>query len=643
MSIAVVWGAVAAVGLLIYTIWNLPGLDGLSALTDRKPSISVVAADGAPLATYGNLYGTPAQREDLPQSLVDAVLATEDRRFYQHDGIDLIGIARAMMVNVRAGGIVQGGSTLTQQLSKIAFLTPDRTLMRKAQEAVMALWVELHFSKDEILTLYMNRVYLGAGAYGVSAAAQRYFGKPVNELTLPESAMLAGLLKAPSYYAPTRDFGRAKARTAVVLDNMVAYGAISKDEAAKAKAKPARLQAGADSRSVRYFTDWVLSELPDHVGRAQRDLTVVTTLDPKLQLAAEAALRTALDASGGKLKASQGAVLVMRPDGSVLAMVGGRDYQASQFNRAVQAQRQPGSAFKPIVYLTALQNGLRPNDVFEDRPVTIKKWSPTNFDGKYRGRITLADALANSVNTVAVRVGSQVGVDKVIATARRLGITSTLPRQPAIALGAGEVTMLELTTAYATLAAGGRAALAHGIVEVRDDKGKVVYRRRGSATRAADARAVADLAGMMRGTIQHGTGKAARLDRPAAGKTGTSQDYRDAWFLGFTSDVVAGVWVGNDDNSAMRKVTGGGLPARIWKQVMTAAHQGLVAKPLASAEPPPAGVNRPGADGKLIDRIFSIFQGGGSDERPSDSPTTAPAKRNDGGTLGDRPRPDGGQ
>lgn len=636
-ALLVVWGMIAAVGLLIFTISQLPGLDGLSILTDRKPSITVVGASGERLARYGDLYGIPARREELPQVLVDAVLATEDRRFYEHDGIDLIGIARALVANLRAGTVVQGGSTLTQQLTKNAFLTSERTIYRKLQEAVMALWVEANFTKDEILALYFNRVYFGAGAYGVSAAAQRYFGKEVRALSLPEAAMLAGLLKAPSRYAPTRDYAVARERTAVVLDNMVAYGAITADEARKAKAQPPTLRVGADSNSVRYFTDWVLSQLPDHVGRAQRDLTVVTTLDLKLQLAAEAALRDALAAEGEKLDVSQGAVLVMRPDGAVLAMIGGRDYQASQFNRAVQALRQPGSAFKPIVYLTALEAGLRPTDIFEDAPIRIKGWAPQNFDGKYRGRISLVESLAQSVNTVAVRVGVQVGPASVVETAHRLGISGDLPAHPALALGAGEVSVLELTTAYATLAGGGRSAIAHGITEVRDDEGKVLYRRQGSGVPVAEAGAVARLTAMMQGAVLRGTGRAARLDRPAAGKTGTSQDYRDAWFLGFTADLAAGVWVGNDDNSPMRKVTGSGLPARIWKQVMTAALQGEPARPLLTAadDPPPAGVNRPDADQGLIERIRSLFSGGGA-------AATQEAPRRPRTVGEDRPNNDGG-
>jgi penicillin-binding protein 1A len=494
------------------------------------------------------------------------VIATEDRRFYRHFGIDLIALARAALVDLRAGRVVQGGSTITQQIAKNVFLTPERSLKRKVQEALLALWLERRFSKDQLLTIYLNRVYLGAGSYGVEAAARQYFGKPASKLGLAEAAMIAGLPKAPSRYAPTRDLAQARARAAVVLDNMVAAGRLARAEADAAKARPAAVSGAYGGSAARYFADWVIDQVPAFVGPTARDLVVHTTLDAAAQRAAEAAVA----GLGERGSVGQAALVAMTPDGAVRAMVGGRDYAASQFNRATQARRQPGSAFKIAVYAAALEAGFAPDDAFADVPVEVAGWSPRNYGGIYLGEITLTTAFAKSSNSVAVQLAERVGRRRVIEVARRLGIASPLSPQPSLALGAGEVTLLELTGAYAVVANGGRSVIPYGIDEIRARDGTVLYRRAGSGPgRALSAAAARTLDSLLRAVVREGTGRRAALAVPAAGKTGTSQDFRDAWFIGYRPGLVAGVWLGNDDGKPMGKVTGGGLPAELWHEFMT--------------------------------------------------------------------------
>ncbi|MEK9672163.1 MAG: PBP1A family penicillin-binding protein [Rhodospirillaceae bacterium] len=569
-----VWGLIAGMGVTAWFAYDLPDIDD-AFKTTRRPQVTVLASAGEVIHQGGDLYGEPVDLAKLPPALPAAVLATEDRRFYGHFGFDPIGLARAMWVNVRAGRIVQGGSTLTQQLAKNLFLTADRTVKRKVQEVMLALWLEHKFTKGQILTLYLNRVYLGAGTYGVNAAAHRYFGKPATQLNDYQSALIAGLLKAPSRYNPIVSAERAYARTKVVLANMVAAGYLTDAQAKRARQGVQIAARPAHRGRARHFVDWVLEALPDYVSAAGQDLTVKTTLDLRLQQAADIAIARAL-AQGQKRRVSEGALIAMTPNGAVRAMIGGRDYSASQFNRAVQAKRQPGSAFKPLVYLAALEAGVTPNTRFVDKPITIGNWSPGNFSGKYEGPVSLSRALAGSINTVAVQVAGKVGPKAVIKQARGLGITSRLPDDAGIALGTGEVSLLELTGAYAGIAAGGEGVWPHAIVEITDRKGNVLYKRQGSGPgRVADADATLQLTRMMAGVIDGGTGKRAAIDRPAAGKTGTSQNYRDAWFVGFTPQLVAGVWFGNDDGKPMDRVTGGGLPAVAWRDFMTSAHRGV--------------------------------------------------------------------
>jgi penicillin-binding protein 1A len=592
------WGAILGGGAIAYFAFTLPDTSQLG-LGERRPSITIEARDGSTLATFGDLFGEPVTLKEMSRYLPEAVIATEDRRFYGHFGIDPIGLVRAAVADFRAGHVVQGGSTITQQLAKNLFLTPERSLGRKIRETLLALWLEHKFTKDQILEIYLNRVYLGAGTYGVDAAAHRYFGKPAQQLSLFESAVIAGLLKAPTRFSPARDRDKAAARAAQVLDNMVEAGFIKTADAAAAQKQGAASAALAQARpGSRYFADWVADQIGDFAGTGDRDLIVRTTLDPKMQAAAETTIADVLSRFGGKDAVSEGALVALSPDGAVRAMVGGHDYGQSQFNRATQAQRQPGSSFKPFVYLAGLEAGLRPQDRFVDAPVRVGNWQPRNYTGRYLGEISLADALAQSVNTVAVQVAQRAGIDNVIAAANRLGVASDLASDASLALGTNEVNLLELTSAYAPFANGGNGVLAYGIVEIRDTAGKLVYRRAGSGPGPVVAPELVGLMNdMLAGVIARGTGRSAALPRPAAGKTGTTQEYRDAWFIGYTADLVAGVWLGNDDNTPMNKVTGGSLPAFAWRNFMLVATRDAPIRPLPSAPAPDTA----------LDRLFSWF------------------------------------
>ncbi|MBM3731885.1 MAG: PBP1A family penicillin-binding protein [Acidimicrobiia bacterium] len=572
-----VWGAVAAILALGFFAYDLPDVERAFRPT-RAPSVVVRAADGTELARVGEIWGRPVPLAELPPELPLAVIATEDRRFYQHFGLDLVGVARAALANLRAGRAVQGGSTLTQQLAKNLFLTPARTLRRKVQEALLALWLESRFDKEEILTVYLNRVYFGAGAYGVDAAARRYFDADARGLSLYQSALLAGLLKAPSRLNPLASPERAHARAAQVLENMAALGFVTEDEVrALGQAPPPRPpeQREAPKPQARYLADWVTEQLSDFVTLGDRDLIVETTVDARLQRAAEGAVARAFaePAPGGP---EQAALVALDFRGAVRALVGGRDFGQSQFNRATGARRQPGSAFKPVVYLAALEAGLDPAQRFVDGPFSIAGYSPRNYEGTYAGEVSLAEAVARSINTVAVQVAVQTGLARVVDMARRLGLGDGFEADASLALGTGEVTLLDLTAAFAVLANGGERAWPYAIERVADGDGRVLWRRQGEgAERIADQGHVRTLVGWLRGAVEGGTGRAARLDRDAAGKTGTTQNFRDAWFVGFTADLVAGVWMGNDDASPMKNVTGGGPPARLWRDFMLEAHRGL--------------------------------------------------------------------
>jgi penicillin-binding protein 1A len=605
------WIAIFGLVVLGYFALTLPDTGDLTQ-AERRPSITILAADGSLLTTYGDLFGQPLTLKEMSPYLPKAVIATEDRRFYSHFGIDPLGLGRALFANISARRIVQGGSTITQQLAKNLFLTSERSLTRKVQETLLALWLEHRFSKDQILEIYLNRVYLGAGTYGVDAAAHRYFEKSARRTNLYESAVIAGLLKAPTRFNPTRDHDRAAVRTAQVLARMVEVGFITESQSAAAIKAGASLAGVAIARpGTRYFADWVSEQLGEFTDAGSRDLTVVTTLDPRMQAEAEAAVVELLARQGGRMAVRQGALVAMTPDGAVRAMVGGRDYTLSQFNRATSAQRQPGSAFKPFVYLAGLEAGLRPSDQFVDAPIRIGNWQPRDFAGRYQGEMSLAEGLAQSINTIAVQVAQRAGVRNVVAVARRLGIASPLAAEPSLALGTSEVNLLELVSAYAPFANGGNGVWPHGIAEIRDHAGKVVFRRNGSGLGPVVSPEYAGTMNEMLGAvITHGTGSSAALPRPAAGKTGTTQEYRDAWFIGYTADLVTGVWLGNDDNTQMKAVTGGSLPAQVWRRFMLAATRAMPVRPLPStplprpdivAQAPP----RPGPG--FFNNFFGLF------------------------------------
>ena len=564
-----VWGSLMLAGVVAYYAYDLPDPAALDT-EYRTPGITLLAADGAVLGTAGPVHAEPVALAELPATLPRAVLAIEDRRFYLHSGVDWFGVARAAIRNLLAGRVVQGGSTITQQLAKNLFLTSERSFRRKIRELLLALWLEHRFTKDQLLTIYLNRVYLGGGTYGVEAAAWRYFGKTVRDLSLPESAMIAGLLKAPSRYAPTRDLLLAQSRAGQVLDRMVASGWLEQVEAAAAKRSPARpTGAYIGSGGARYFVDWVLERVPSYVGAPRQDLIIDTSLQPAFQQAGEKTLAASLN-EAIEVDANQAALIALGPDGAVRAMIGGRDYRKSQFNRATQARRQPGSAFKLFVYLAALNAGFKPSDQFIDEAVEIDGWRPRNYDGLYKGKVTLREAFAQSINTVAVRLTERVGREQVIAMARRLGVTGLLRPTPSLALGTAETTLLELTTAYASVANGGRVLWPYGIVEIRNRKGIVLYHRKGSHVGQAITPGVASsMDDLLQAVVTGGTGRSAGL-LGAAGKTGTSQDCRDAWFIGYRGENTAGIWLGNEGSTPMDRVTGGGLPARLWRTFMVA-------------------------------------------------------------------------
>ncbi len=578
--VAMIWGGILGAMALLWLAHDLPDLETLPA-PGREATVVVKAVNGKTLASYGPVYGDWLAYEDVPEPFILALLAIEDRRFFTHGAFDPRGILRAVWSNLRAGRFREGGSTLTQQLAKNLFLSPERSLRRKAQELMLAFWLEREFSKKQILTLYLNRVYFGAGTYGLDAAARTFFGHSARRLTLSEAAMLAGLVKAPSRLAPTSNPAAARARGERVLAAMVDAGFLTPEAAARARARPPRLAPDAAGSDVRYFTDWVRMQADAILGDPAQPMVILTSLDPTIEAAAEAVLKEHLEREGESRGVDQGALVALAPDGAVLAMMGGRSYGKSQFNRATQARRQPGSAFKPFVYLAGFEAGLAPDTLFEDAPVTIDGWSPRNFSDHYRGPVTLHEAFARSINTVAVRVAQYAGFSAVAAMAKRAGIESPLPALPSIALGSAELSLLELTGAYASFANGGYRVTPYAIVEIAAPDGEVLYRYRPrTGPRVADEAAVGALLSMMTEVIRSGTGRAAAIDRPAAGKTGTSQDFRDAVFVGFTSDIVAGVWVGNDDNRPTRHVTGGGLPARIWADFMIDAHIGRPPRPL---------------------------------------------------------------
>ncbi|WP_292198932.1 transglycosylase domain-containing protein, partial [Mesorhizobium sp.] len=575
-----IWGGIAVAGVVVYYGAKMPAATTWS-IPDRAPNIKIVSVDGQLIANRGMSGGEAVGLNEMSPYIPEAVVAIEDRRFYSHFGIDPIGLTRAMVTNVLGGHFSQGGSTLTQQLAKNLFLTPDRTLERKVQEVLLALWLEHKHSKDQILEMYLNRVYFGSGAYGVEAASRRYFGKSARDVTLSEAALLAGLLKAPSRLSPARDPKAAEERAQLVLAAMREEGKIGDKEYKMALSAPATRSPSYWTGSENYVADTVMEELPDLIGDVRGDIVIDTTVDLTLQKLAEQSIRRLIDESGRKLNVTQGALVSIDDSGAVRAMVGGYDYSTSQFDRASEARRQPGSAFKPFVYMAALEAGRTPDSVRNDAPIRIGKWTPENYGGKYYGKVTLATALAKSLNSVAAQLTMEVGPDAVVEAAHRMGIQSDLQSNTSIALGTSEVTPLELTAAYVPFANGGYKPDIHFIQRVTTASGKVLYENNGgSAPRVLKADIVGMMNSMMTGTVEVGTAKKAAFNWPSAGKTGTSQNSRDAWFVGYTANLTTGVWFGNDDGSPMKKVTGGALPAQAWHEFMVAAHEGLPVRPL---------------------------------------------------------------
>lgn len=613
-GVMALWAAILFGGVVAYVSVSIPP-EVLASIKKRPPNVTLVASDGSRIAERGLRRGYIRLRH-MPRHLVQAVLATEDRRFRSHYGVDPVGLARAMVKNVQAGGVVEGGSTITQQLAKNVFLTPERTITRKMQEVVLAVWLETQLKKDEILELYLNRVYFGAGTYGIEAASQRYFGKSARKVTIPEAALLAGLLKAPSRYAPTKSPRLAEERASIVLTNMVDAGYLTSKRAMAAISQPAQLRNPSGVTGYEYAADWVMELLPGLLPDWRSDIIVETTIDPVLQKRSQAIVTAVMKRDGARRKAGQASAIVLDTAGAVRAMVGGASYKESQYNRVVKSRRQPGSAFKPFVYLAALESGFTPDSVIDDAPINVNGWRPANYKKEYLGPISMRRSLAESVNTVSVRLTMEAGRWRVARTARRLGIESEIHNNLSLALGTAEVTLLELASAYVPFANGGYVAAPHIVTRIRTPRGKVLYERRTLGhPQAVALRNVGAMNSMMHEVMLNGTGRRAALpDRPSAGKTGTTQNFRDAWFVGHTASYVAGVWVGNDDGSPMKKVTGGTLPASIWREIMIEAHRKKQPSPLpgtgapAIAQRAPQTLDRAASEVRsFFDRVIGVF------------------------------------
>jgi penicillin-binding protein 1A len=570
--VAAIWFSVVLVGAV--TVYSLMAEDPLKAGLSKQAAKITILADNNKVISEKGVRRNHIKLKDMPPHLIQAVLTTEDRRFYYHYGFDPIGILRAMARNYRAGRVVEGGSTVTQQLVKVLFLKPDRTYRRKVEEVLLALSLEYRFEKDQILELYLNRIYFGAGNYGVEAATQHYFGKSVDKIDHYEAAILAGLIRSPTYFAPTNNLERSLERGKVVLNRMRAYGDISPADYETALANPPALRNYLPSESYGFVIDRVLQQLPDLGVDLEADMVVETTIDYELQAVAQRIVKDKMDQQGATYDAGEAAAVIIDRQGAVKAMIGGRDYTKNQFNRAVQSRRQPGSTFKPFVYLTAIERGLTPDSLVHDGPLRIGDWTPANYNNRYYGDVTLRDALAKSMNTVSVRLSEWAGRDNVVKTAHRLGIVSRLEPNASIALGTSEVSLLELASAYVPFANGGYSAKPHIIKAIKDAEGRTVYDvGRTNWGRIIRPEHVAAMNDMLMATIRFGTGNQGSIDpHPAAGKTGTGQDYRDAWFVGYTAHYVTGVWLGNDDFTPMKRVTGGSLPTIIWRDLMVYAH-----------------------------------------------------------------------
>ncbi len=606
-----VWGLIFIVAALAVFATDLPDTSKLYDVR-RQPSITYLDRSGAVVAVRGSEYAPPANIDALPPYVPAAFVAIEDRQFYHHLGFNPWGMARSAAHNLsHPDSNLQGGSTITQQLARNLFLTPAQTYRRKTQELILSVWLELHFTKKQILALYLNRVSFGGGAFGIEAAAQRYFNKPASSLTIGEAALLAATMKGPTRYNPAANSARAARRATVVLNEMERMGAITSEQRAQAFATPVHVSARLANQRAQYFVDWLDAQVRSQVGQPTEDLVVETTLDLPIQAAAEQAVRVGV-ALHGPQGVRNSALVAMDGEGRVRAYVGGADYAVSQFDRATAARRQAGSAFKPFVYLTAMENGHTPEEGVIDEPITIGNWTPRNYTGRYLGPITLETALAESVNTVAARLANEVGTTRVAETARRLGITSPIQTDPSMALGAVEVSPLEMAQAYDAFDNGGLRAHAYGIERIRTAAGKVLYDHAAEPAprlQVIGQPALGYMVEMMRQVIASGTGSRARVaGYDLAGKTGTTSDYRDAWFVGYTGGFVAAVWTGRDDNTPMKRVTGGGAPADIWRTFMTVALPRLAAQRI-----PGASIAGQQSD----DAIGDLLSGGQHDPEPA--------------------------
>lgn len=577
LMVFAVWAVIFAVGFIAFFSLDLPDTSSLYK-TDRAPSITYLDRSGALVAVRGSQFAPPVDIDELPDYVPAAFIAIEDRRFYHHFGFDPIGVGRALIRNAtrKEGANLAGGSTITQQLARNLFLSNDQNVKRKVQELILSVWLEMKFSKKQILALYLNRVWFGGGATGIEAAAQRYFNKPAKDLTIGEAAMLAGMMKGPSRYSPLSDKDRAIRRTEIVLNEMVEAKVITPEQRADVFKTGIKVSRTLATEHAQYYVDWLQSEIGQMIDLSQLkdDIIVETTLDLPIQTDAERAVKAMMERDVKK-KVEQAALVSIDGEGRVRALIGGVSYSESQFNRAIDAKRQAGSAFKPFVYLTAVESGqYYPDTPVVDEPVTIDGWTPANYTNKYLGEITLTTAVAQSINTVAARVADQVGRSNVSATAHRLGITSKVNTDPAMALGTADVTPLEMARAYVPFSNGGYKVTPYGIVRIRTTKGKVLYQHTASESRVQviNSTALGYMNQMMREVVRSGTGSGVRLSQfDIAGKTGTTSDYRDAWFVGYTGGFTTAVWVGRDNNSQMAKVTGGGTPAAIWREYMSRA------------------------------------------------------------------------
>ncbi len=578
------WAVIGVAGILAFYATQLPSADTWH-VPERPPNIRIVSADGDLIANRGVTGGKALRLEEMSPYIAQAVISIEDRRFHAHFGFDPIGFTRAMTRNIMQKRMREGGSTITQQLAKNLFLKPERTFGRKVQELILAVWLETKYSKAEILELYLNRVYFGAGATGVDAASRRYFGKSAKHVTVPEAALLAGLLKAPSKYSPARNPKLAQRRARLVLRAMQEEGYIKAGKMDVTNIKPGEYAKHFRSGPEHFVSDMIVKRVTKILGEPKHDVIVETTVSPFLMTAAHSMLTGTLDKHDKKKNVTQGAMITMAPDGAIRALIGGRDYGKSQFNRVVDAKRQPGSAFKTFVWLKALEDGFGPSTELVDEPVKFGKWQPENYDKKYRGIVTLGAAFSGSLNTIAAKLITQAGPRNVASVARRMGIESKLTANGSLALGTSEVSLFELTRSFAPFANGGKKITPYLIQKITGKDGKILFDRKApNLITAVMPENLADMNQMLARVVSHGTGKNARLKKhQAGGKTGTSQGFRDALFVGHTAHLVTGIWFGNDNNSPTKKLTGGSLPAKMWNEFMELAHSDLEAKPLPGA------------------------------------------------------------